>query len=52
MIKEQLVSTILDILPMSYFGIAFTNAMFAGEVCPKLNIMLTNAYKSICLSSS
>lgn len=51
MIKEQLVNAILDRLPMAFFGIAFINAMLAGEVCPKLNIMLTNTYKSIRLSS-
>lgn len=51
MLEEQLVSTILDRLPIAFFGIVFFNAMFIGEVCPKLNIMLTNAYESIPLSS-
>ncbi|MCR1899703.1 hypothetical protein NSA47_12020 [Irregularibacter muris] len=48
MVKEQLVNRILDRLPMALSGITHVNNQFTGEVCPKLNIMLTKANESIC----
>jgi len=40
MAKFFLENTILDRLPMSLSGISFTDIYFAGEVYPKLNILL------------